>query len=200
DITFASGLRALLRHSPDIIFIGEIRDRETADIAVNAALTGHLLVSTIHTNDAPGAVVRLINLGILPFLISATVNAVLAQRLVRKVCLNCVESYVPTPAIIKRLEEEMSRQGKKFIPPRSFFRGRGCSVCGQTGYQGRTGIFEIFLIDEKVRNLINSGATTTDAMKKAAVGQGMTTMFEDGLDKAARGITSIEEVLRAIGE
>jgi type IV pilus assembly protein PilB len=200
EITFASGLRSLLRHNPDIIFIGEIRDRETADIAVNAALTGHLLISTLHTNDAPGAVVRLMNLGIPPFLISATMNAILAQRLVRRVCRNCIESYKPPAAALKKLQDEIPPGSKKMTMPTVFYHGKGCSVCGNTGYEGRIGIFEIFLIDEKVRTLITTKTVTIDDLEQAAKAQGMQTMFEDGLTKTTMGITTIEEVLRAVRE
>jgi len=200
EITFASGLRALLRHNPDIIFIGEIRDEETSSIAVNAALTGHLLISTIHTNDAPGAVMRLLNLGVPPFLIAATLNAVLAQRLVRCICRSCVESYNPAQATLERLAEELPPENRKVTLPTTFFHGKGCTVCNGTGYEGRIGIFEIFLLDEAARNLINARAVTLDELEGAARTQGMHSMFEDGLAKVATGITTIEEVFRATRE
>lgn len=199
-ITFASGLRALLRHSPDIILIGEIRDSETADVAVNAALTGHLLISTLHTNDAPSALIRLIDLGIPPFLISATLNVVLAQRLVRKICSNCVESYTPPSSVIEKINQELYKWGKKIKMSKTMFRGKGCNICGNTGYKGRIGLFEILLIDDAMRNLINMPKITLDQIKQGVNKQGMVSMFEDGLSKVDRGITTIEEVFRVINE
>ncbi|MBI2591680.1 MAG: type II/IV secretion system protein [Candidatus Brennerbacteria bacterium] len=199
-IDFASGLRALLRHSPDIIFIGEIRDTDTAGISVNAALTGHLLISTIHTNDAPGAVMRLLNLNVPPFLIGSTVNAVLAQRLVRKICVNCIESYSPPPALKKQIETEAARKNEKARMPSILYRGKGCSTCGNTGYEGRIGIFELFTIDENVKSIINSQGLNSEMLKKAAKEQNMTSMFEDGINKAEVGVTTIEEVMRVISE
>lgn len=199
-IDFASGLRALLRHSPDIIFIGEIRDTDTAAISVNSALTGHLLISTIHTNDAPGAVMRLLNLNVPPFLIGSTVNAVLAQRLVRKICVNCIESYSPPPALKKQIEDAAARKNEKARMPSILYRGKGCSTCGHTGYEGRIGIFEIFAIDENVKAIINSENLNSEILKKAAKEQNMTSMFEDGINKAEVGVTTIEEVLRVISE
>ncbi|MEK7146935.1 MAG: GspE/PulE family protein, partial [Patescibacteria group bacterium] len=199
-IDFASGLRALLRHSPDIIFIGEIRDTDTAAISVNAALTGHLLISTIHTNDAPGAVMRLMNLNIPPFLIGSTVNAVLAQRLVRKICVNCIESYNPPASLKKHIEEAASQKNEKARMPSILYRGKGCSNCGHTGYDGRIGIFEIFNIDENVKAAINSQNLNSEILKKTAKEQKMTSMFEDGINKAEVGVTTIEEILRVISE
>lgn len=199
-IDFASGLRALLRHSPDIIFIGEIRDTDTAAISVNAALTGHLLISTIHTNDAPGAVMRLMNLNVPPFLIGSTVNAVLAQRLVRKICVNCIESYSPSASIKKQIEDEATKKNEKARVPSILYRGKGCSTCGNTGYEGRIGIFEIFTIDENAKAIINSQNLNSEMLKKTAKEQKMTSMFEDGINKAEVGVTTIEEVMRVISE
>lgn len=199
-ITFATGLRSMLRHSPDILVVGEVRDSETADISINASLTGHLLISTIHTNDAPTAVPRLLDLGVPPFLISATLNAVIAQRLVRKICRNCVESSTVPEGVRKVVEEELARRKRKRALPKVLYHGRGCSVCGFTGYAGRVGIFEIFVVDENTRNLITSGTITVDILRQAADAQGMQTMFEDGLSKVETGVTTVEEILRAIRE
>jgi len=200
DITFASGLRALLRHSPDIIFIGEIRDKETADVAVNAALTGHLLISTIHTNNAPSAIIRLLDLGIPPFLISATLNAVLAQRLVRKICVNCIESSSLPAPIAKQINVEFAKIKKPPQLPTIVFRGKGCSICGHTGFKGRLGIFELFTIDDDLKNAINEQSLTLDKIDLAVEEQGMTTMFEDGIQKVELGLTTVEELLRVISE
>jgi type IV pilus assembly protein PilB len=199
-ITFASGLRALLRHSPDIIVVGEIRDTETAEIAVHASLTGHLLVSTIHTNDAPGAIPRLIELGVPAFFVASTLNAVVAQRLVRRICQQCIQSVELTPAMMKSLNDELERRGKKRTVSKAGYRGKGCALCSQTGYSGRIGIFEIFIVDQNVRNVINSAQITLDNLKKAADTQGMVSMFEDGLRKVEHGLTTVEEIFRAIRE
>lgn len=199
-ITFASGVRALLRHNPDIIFIGEIRDAETADNAVNAALTGHLLISTIHTTDAVSAIIRLIELGIAPFLTDATLNAVLAQRLVRKVCVSCIESYEPSAPMARQLEEQSLRLGKKLHAPKIVFKGKGCPVCGFTGYKGRIGIFEILILSEKIRKIISGPNLTLDALRKAAYEEGMISILEDGVDKIERGLTTIEEIFRVLSE
>jgi len=199
-ITFPSGLRALLRHNPDIIFIGEIRDPETSDISINAALTGHLLISTIHTNDASSTIFRLIDLGVEPFLIGATLNAVLAQRLVRKICANCIESHPPDPAPQARMEAELMKMNIKAKVPRIVFSGKGCGVCNLSGYKGRTGIFELLVVDEGLRTVITSGNLTIDRVKKAACEGGMIPMLEDGLGKIERGVTTLEEVLRVISD
>jgi type IV pilus assembly protein PilB len=195
-ITFPNGLRALMRHNPDIIFIGEVRDAETADVSVNAALTGHLLISTIHTNDAPSTVVRLVDLGIPPFFIGATLNAILAQRLARKICLNCIESYSSPPATMERIAEELKRIGKQPRSPKIMFKGKGCALCSFTGYKGRTGIFEILTIDEPIRKIIAAPELTLDKIREAANAQGMVTMLEDGLNKVERGITTVDELFR----
>ncbi|MEK7465504.1 MAG: GspE/PulE family protein [Patescibacteria group bacterium] len=196
NITFASGLRALLRHSPDVILIGETRDAETASISINAALTGHLLISSIHTNNAPSAVVRLLDLGIPSFLIASTLNAVVAQRLGRKICQNCIESYPTPPSIAKQIQEEFARAGKKNPPPKKLYRGKGCTICDNTGYKGRTGIFEILVVSEKIRDIIAGTHFTLDSLSEMARAEGMTTMFEDGLEKVERGVTTIEELFR----
>lgn len=200
-ITFASGLRSMLRHSPDAIVVGEIRDAETVDISINAALTGHLLISTLHTNDAPSAIIRLIDLGIKPFLIGATLNAILAQRLVRKVCPNCKEKYAPDVSVVKKLEEELrAASTQKLKIPTTMYRGVGCELCHNSGYQGRIGIFEMFLIDDTVKELVSSGHATMQELQRAAQAQNMTTMLEDGLEKVGAGLTSIEELIRITNE
>lgn len=198
NITFASGLRALLRHSPDIILIGETRDAETAAISINAALTGHLLISSIHTNNAPSAVVRLLDLGVPAFLIASTLNGVIAQRLVRKLCQNCAESY-PVPAgVTKQVLNELDKIGKKTGAPKKLYRGKGCSICDNTGYKGRTGIFEMFFVTEKIRAIIAGADFTLDTLAEAARTEGMVSMFEDGIQKVETGQTTIDELFRVI--
>jgi type IV pilus assembly protein PilB len=190
-LTFASGLRSLLRHDPDIMMVGEIRDKETATIAVHAALTGHLVLSTLHTNEASGALPRFMDMGIEPFLLNSTVNMVIAQRLVRHICKACIEEYMPDQQAISFFEQ---RFGKK-ISGQRFYRGAGCEECGTTGYKGRLGVFEIMVINEKLRELILAKAST-DQLREEALNAGMALMIEDGLNKVASGLTTIEEVLR----
>ncbi len=201
-ITFANGLRAILRQDPNIVMVGEIRDEETAEIAVHAALTGHLLLSSLHTNDAPTAVPRLIDMKIPPFLVSAVLNIILAQRLVRKICLNCIKSFAPTPEMLKSIKNQLEELGlvKEFKEPKMLYKGTGCSVCGNTGYYGRIGIFEVLNIDEEIRKLIISPDFSLDVLTRKAKEKGMLPMFEDGLRKAELGMTTIEEVLRVIRE
>ncbi|MDI6734235.1 MAG: GspE/PulE family protein [Patescibacteria group bacterium] len=199
-VTFANGLRSILRHSPDIIVVGEIRDSETEEIAINAALTGHLLISTLHTNDAPSAIVRLIDLGAQPFLIGATLNAVIAQRLVRRLCPNCRTAYQPDSAIIQKLENDLKSFNKKIKIPEKLYKGEGCNLCHNSGYQGRIGLFEIFLIDEKVKTLIASQNINIDTLNKIAQDQNMTSIFEDGINKASKGLTTIDEIIRVMTE
>ncbi len=200
-ITFASGLRSILRQDPNIIMVGEIRDQETAEIAVNAALTGHLLLSSLHTNDAPTAVPRLIDMGIPPFLVAAVLNMVLAQRLVRKICLDCIESFSPSEDFLHSLRTQIKSLN---LPdsniPRVLYRGKGCKSCGGTGYRGRMGIFELLEVNEDIRKIIVSPDFSLDLLTMAAKKNGMVTMFEDGLKKASLGQTTIEEVLRVIRE
>jgi len=189
NLTFAAGLRSILRQDPDVIMIGEIRDRETAEIAIHASLTGHLVFSTLHTNDAASAATRLIDMGIEPFLVASSVVAVLAQRLVRKVCKDCRQAYHPD-------DEELIRLG--IVPPKTpptFYRGTGCAACSQTGYRGRTGIYELLVMDDEIRRLIGAKADST-AIKQAAISKGMITLKDDGADKAFHGITTTEEVMR----
>lgn len=202
-ITFANGLRSILRQDPNIIMVGEIRDSDTAKISVQAALTGHIVLSSLHTNDAPTTVPRLVDMGVKPFLVSAVLNAVSAQRLVRKIHLRCVESYVPDPSVYEAINEQLRELGidpAKIKLPKTFYRGKGCEEDNYTGYYGRTGIFEVMDITEKIRNLIISPNFDLDKLRALAREEGMITMFEDGLRKVERGITTIEEVFRVIRE
>jgi type IV pilus assembly protein PilB len=202
-VTFASGLRALLRQDPNIIMVGEIRDNETADIAVQAALTGHLLLSSLHTNDAPTAIPRFFDMKIPPFLVSSVLNLILAQRLVRKICEVCTYSYDADPAIIATLETQLEENGldkSKVHVPTTLYRGKGCQTCGMTGYRGRIGIYEAFQVDEKMKELIIKPEFDLEAVRAQARASGMKTMFEDGLQKVEVALTTLEEVLRVIRE
>lgn len=199
-ITFANGLRALLRQNPDIIMVGEIRDNETVEIAIHAALTGHLVLSSLHTNDAPSAIPRLLDMGAPAFLLSSTINMVIAQRLVRRICASCTESYSISPEMARLVKAQIELAGSpNSNVPASLFRGKGCKVCGNSGYQGQIGIFELLRVTESIRALILSEASIPEVRKKA-IEEGMITMFEDGLDKVERGVTTIEEVLRVVKE
>jgi general secretion pathway protein E len=190
ELTFARALRAFLRQNPDVIMVGEIRDKETAEIAINASLTGHLVFSTLHTNDAAGAATRLMDMGVEPFLIASSVLGVVAQRLIRKVCVKCREPHVPS-------EFEMNDMGIKVLPPGSqVFKAKGCPSCSQSGYQGRTVIHELMLIDDKIRSLIVDAADAS-LIKKAAIESGMTVLREDGVAKVLQGITTVDELTRA---
>jgi type II secretion system protein E len=187
-LTFAHGLRSFLRHDPDVILVGEIRDLETADVAVNASLTGHLVFSTLHTNDAPTANTRLLDMGVEPFLVSSSVEGILAQRLVRKICLSCKQSYTPEEA---KIPPDFGYQ-----PGEPLFRGVGCSDCRHTGYKGRIGIFELLVMNDEIRNIIVERGTATAIMNTARKKYGMKLLREDGWDKVRAGITTIEEVVR----
>jgi len=187
--TFASALRALLRQDPDIIMVGEIRDEETARISVQAALTGHLVLSTLHTNDAPSSITRLINIGIEPYLISASLNGVVAQRLVRRVCSNCKEQYVPSDEVKQALER--ARMEVDVL-----WRGKGCEHCRKTGYSGRCGIYEVLVLDDAVRDMIAARPNVTE-LRRYCHEHGMVSLREDGLRKLRRGVSTVEEVLRA---
>ena len=202
-ITFAGGLRSFLRQDPNVMMVGEIRDAETAEIAVQAALTGHLVLSTLHTNDAPTSIPRLMDMGVPPFLVSAVLNAILAQRLVRKVHLECIESYAPDQVVINAIKtqlEELGLDPNSIEFPKRLYRGGGCAADGYTGYQGRIGIFEVLNISDGVRAIINAPEFSLDKLREIARSEGMITMFEDGLRKAERGMTTIDEVLRVIRE
>lgn len=201
-VTFASALRAFLRQDPNIILVGEIRDEETAEISVHAALTGHILLSSLHTNDAATAIPRLVDMHVPPFLIAAVLNLIISQRLVRKICVSCVESSAPTPDIIEimqRAHEEMGGEGAHVIP-KTLYHGRGCPVCAFTGYKGRMGIFEVLEIDNEVRTVISAPDFSLDTLMAMAKKKHMITMFEDGIRKAELGLTTMEEVLRVIRE
>lgn len=200
-VTFASALRAFLRQDPNIILVGEVRDEETAEISVHAALTGHILLTSLHTNDASTAIPRLIDMHIPPFLIAAVLNLIVAQRLVRKICVSCIESFAPTPdilEILRRTHEEMG--DTDYVVPKTLYHGRGCPVCNFTGYKGRMGIFEVLEIDNDVRTLIGSHDFSLDALMALAKKKGMITMLQDGVRKAELGMTTMEEVLRVIRE
>jgi type IV pilus assembly protein PilB len=189
-LTFSKALRSFLRQDPDIIMVGEMRDLETAQISIQASLTGHLVLSTLHTNDAPGAVTRLVDMGVEPFLISSTLMGVLAQRLVRKVCKDCRTPFEPTETQLATLNLSPHDLGDKV-----FYYGRGCSTCNDTGYKGRKGIFELLVISEAIRNLINERAPTV-VLRQKAVELGMVTLREDGLRSIFDGDTTIEEVVK----
>ncbi|PIZ96831.1 MAG: hypothetical protein COX80_00315 [Candidatus Magasanikbacteria bacterium CG_4_10_14_0_2_um_filter_33_14] len=201
NLTFAKGLRALVRQDPDILMVGEIRDAETADIAINSALTGHLVLSTLHTNDAVTALPRLLDMGIQPFLVSSTVNLVIAQRLVRKICNHCRTSYKLTKDELSVLTENSDFQAilsdlkvKDFASSR-IYKGVGCKICNNSGYSDRFGIFEVIEVDESIRNLILQHASSDVILKKAKE-NGMTTMLYDGIEKVLNGVTTIQEVMR----
>jgi general secretion pathway protein E/type IV pilus assembly protein PilB len=189
--SFAHALRSMLRQAPNIIMLGEIRDMETATIAINASLTGHLVFSTLHTNDAPSAVTRLIDIGIKPFLVASSARALMAQRLVRKVCKKCGQPYTPTESELKSLQIDASAAASA-----KFTKGRGCSDCNKTGYRGRFGIFEIFVIDDEARKLIYEKVSAT-VLRVRAREAGMRTLREDGRRKVIAGLTTPEEVIRA---
>lgn len=200
-VTFASALRAFLRQDPNIILVGEIRDEETAEISVHAALTGHILLSSLHTNDASTAIPRLIDMHVPTFLIAAVLNLIVAQRLVRKICVGCIESFAPTPEILEVLRHAHEEMGdKEYVLPKALYHGRGCPVCNFTGYKGRIGIFEVLEIDNEVRTLISAPEFSLDALVALAKKKGMITMLEDGVRKAELGMTTMEEVLRVIRE
>lgn len=189
-LTFAAALRSFLRQDPDVIMVGEIRDLETAQIAIQASLTGHLVLSTLHTNDAPGAVTRLVDMGVEPFLIASSLEAVLAQRLVRRICKNCRTAYEPPAALLQQLGIDPVDIGT-----REFFYGRGCEVCSNTGYKGRMGVYEWLRMSEAIRDLVVERASTL-VIKQKALEQGMRTLRDDGLRAIFDGATSIEEVIK----
>ncbi len=183
ELTFAKGLRSIVRQDPDVILVGEIRDNETADIAINSAMTGHLVLSTLHTNDAVTAFPRLIDMGVEPYLIASTVNVVLAQRLVRKICVKC------------KVSSEVLYEGKKML----CYKGKGCSVCHNSGYLGRIGIFEVLVMTDELNTAVTL-KKNAEELKKITIKSGMRTMLEDGLEKVKQGLTTIEELLRVTTE
>jgi type II secretory ATPase GspE/PulE/Tfp pilus assembly ATPase PilB-like protein len=188
-LDFGLALRAILRHDPDIVLVGEIRDRETADIAVRAAMTGHKVFSTLHTNDAPSAMTRLIDLGIDPFLITSSIHAVIAQRLVRKLCLRCKKATALTTSEQQLLDDGVTKTA---------FSPVGCRLCGNTGYYGRLPIFEILLCDEAVRAAVLKGESS-EQLRTIALNSGMKSLFADGLDKVRRGLTTLHDIANVVG-
>jgi type II secretion system protein E len=192
-LTFASGLRHILRQDPDVIMVGEIRDLETAEIAIRAALTGHLVFSTLHTNDAAGAVTRLLDMGIEPFLVSSSVEAIIAQRLVRTLCPSCKQAYTPEPELLREVGYPAQHDGT------TFYRARGCEECRFTGFRGRMGIYEILVMHESLRPLVIERAASS-AIKHAACAGGMKTLRDDGWAKVRAGLTTVEEVARVTHE
>jgi type II secretory ATPase GspE/PulE/Tfp pilus assembly ATPase PilB-like protein len=201
--TFAEGLRAIMRQNPDVILVGEIRDRETAETALHAAMTGHIVLSTLHTNNAPSAIPRLLDMGIEPFLLVGTMQLLVAQRLVRKICERCKEEYIPEETVLnemKKIYESIpAAEREKIVPkfPDKFYRGKGCSVCNNSGYKGRTVIAEAFQITKEVEEAILQKAPVTE-LETIAKKQGMLTMEQDGVMKVLLGITTIEEVWRVV--
>ncbi len=207
--TFASGLRAFLRQDPNIIMVGEIRDQETAEIAIHAAMTGHLVLSTLHTNDAPTTLPRLIDMGVPPFLVAYTANIIVAQRLVRKICTFCKKELHLDKDSVKQLEKAFDvrkitalfkengalKTADKNFSKMTFYQGAGCRRCGQSGFKGRIGIYEVLEIDDELIRKINTGANAGQ-IREYSRAHGMFTMFEDGLVKAKMGVTSISEILR----
>jgi len=192
-LTFATALRSILRSDPDVVMVGEIRDGETAKISIEAALTGHLVLSTLHTNDAPQALTRLGEMGVEPFLIGAAVSAVVAQRLARKLCSHCCEMY--TPSVDELLKARVSREVAAASDGMVFYRKKGCPRCNQTGYKGRIGVYQLLTMSEQLETLAVTKASRDD-IERAAIGEGMRTLWDDGLAKVAAGLTSIEELAR----
>ena len=189
--SFAAALRAILRQAPNIVMLGEIRDMETASIAINASLTGHLVFSTLHTNDAPGAVMRLVDIGVKPFLVASSARCLMAQRLVRKICKKCVGPYTPTEAEIRTLGITAEQ-----VKNANFQKGRGCNNCNNSGNRGRMGIFEIFVIQDEARKLIYD-RVPSNILRQRAREMGMRTLREDGIRKVLAGTTTADEVIRA---
>ncbi len=195
DLTFSNGLRSFLRHDPDIIMVGEIRDRDTAEVAIQASLTGHLVLSTVHTNDAPGAITRLVDMGVEPFLIASSLIGVLAQRLVRTICNDCKQPYTPTEAMLREIGVQIENLSQ--LP--TLYRGKGCPKCVNTGYRGRSGIHEFLPIDDDVRQGILAKVDSA-TLKKIPMAKGMRNLREDGVRKVLAGITTIEELLSVTQE
>jgi general secretion pathway protein E len=211
DLTFATALRSFLRHDPDVILVGEIRDVETAEIAIQASLTGHLVFSTVHTNDAAGGITRLVDMGVQPFLVASSVVGLLAQRLVRRICPDCREPYRPSAAELAQVgvDAEQFFGGKVRVqktkiadrppPPGMVYRARGCVRCQDTGYRGRCGIYELLMLDDEIRQMALKN-TESNTIKRAAVGKGMRTLRDDGAQKVLAGVTTIEEVMMVTTE
>jgi len=194
-LTFANALRSIVRQDPDIIMIGEMRDRETAEIAVQSALTGHLVLSTLHTNDAPGSIMRLLDMGVQDYLLTSAVNAIQAQRLVRTLCRKCRETYRPVDELVERFDLGRFLTGDQA----TLYRAKGCANCGGTGYAGRSAILEILPMSEDINRLVIRRSNVNE-IALAAIEQGMITLQDDGFSKAANGVTTIEEILRVVPE
>src|SRR5205814_1868693 len=190
ELTFAAALRAFLRQDPNIIMVGEIRDLDTASIAVTAALTGHLVLSTLHTNDAPSAIGRLIDMGVEPFLVSSSVNLILAQRLVRRICAACKRPATLNEEVIRELQLSPEEVAKA-----QFADGQGCVECNNTGYRGRQGVYELMVLSPRIRDLVLERAPAME-IKQAAIEEGMLTLRRDALEKLKRGLTTAEEILK----
>jgi len=202
-LTFANALKSALRQDPDVLMVGEIRDLDTAEAAAQAALTGHLVFSTLHTNDAAGAIPRFLNLGVQPVALAPALTTVIAQRLVRKICQECKEEQKLDSVLLKRTNsvlEAIPKNSKEKVPDeRKFYHSRGCSACNHLGYKGRIGVFEVFVNDDAMQELIFKGSSTVE-IKEQAIKSGMVTMIQDGLLKALEGITDVAEVLRVTEE
>jgi general secretion pathway protein E len=194
-LTFATALRSFLRQDPDVIMVGEIRDRETAQIAVQAALTGHIVLSTLHTNNASSTITRLLDMGVEDFLLTSTVNGIMAQRLVRVLCSHCREAYAAASELIDELQLRRFATSDQI----TLYRPRGCAQCNGTGYHGRTSILEMLVMSEPIRRLLIRGADGSE-IQSAAIEAGMRTMYQDGIGKALAGVTSLEEVMRVTRE
>lgn len=203
EFTFANGLRSILRQDPDVIMVGEIRDFETAEMAIHASLTGHIVLSTLHTTDAAGAIPRLVDMGVEPFLVASALSVVMAQRLVRKICENCKTEYTPSSAVIQEINRELGKipiETRKLFNLKEqtvFYKGKGCSQCNYFGYRGRIGIFEVIPVEEEIESLIIKRASAAD-ISKAATSSGMINMKQDGIIKVLKGSTTIEEVWRVV--
>ncbi|HEY8211774.1 MAG TPA: type II secretion system ATPase GspE [Myxococcaceae bacterium] len=197
-LTFATGLRSFLRQDPDVIMVGEIRDKETAEIAIQASLTGHLVFSTVHTNDSAGAVTRLVDMGVEPFLVASSLTAILAQRLVRRVCTDCREEYEPTDEELREIALSKAELKSRFGVTR-LYRAVGCAACNKNGYRGRTGIYELLVVDDDVRQLVLKNVDSS-TIKKTAIHKGMATLLSDGAHKVARGESTVAEVLSVTQE
>lgn len=205
NYTFAGGLRSILRQDPDVVMVGEIRDLETADVAINAALTGHLLLSTLHTNDAAGAIPRFISMGVKPFLLAPALNAIIGQRLTRKVCQNCKQEVQLSPeqlAFVKKVSSEIPAESGEIVKPEAewkFYKGKGCDVCNNSGYKGRLGIYEILTMSDEIKAAMSEKISEYE-VRELAKKQGMTTMQQDGILKVLDGETTVDEILRVAGE
>jgi type IV pilus assembly protein PilB len=189
-LDFGKIIRSMLRQAPNVILVGEMRDNETANMGIQASLTGHLVFSTLHTNDAPGAITRMIDMGVPAYLVSSSVIAVLAQRLVRVICSKCKQPHTPPDSVL-----DVAGITSEMAAGAAFAKGKGCTHCQRTGYRGRLGIFELMLMSSRIRELAFEGAPTQQ-IRKAAIAQGMTTLYNDGILKVLKGVTTIEEVFR----